>query len=141
MPVLSRPGSAAAGVLLLTILTIEIGGAYVLHLSLGNLPATEFQTTFARAGHGHAGVLVILGLLSILLTDAAGLTGWLSHITRWTIPVAAILMPAGFFLSSLGQEVTEPNTFVVLIYLGAVVLALGLAVLGIALLRMALRRR
>lgn len=45
----------------------------------------------------------------MLLTDAAGLKGRLAHVTRWSIPVAAILLPAGFFLSPLGQGVTEPN--------------------------------
>ena len=140
MPDLSRPGRVAAGILLLTILTIESGGAYVLNLTLGNLPATEFQTTFARAGHGHAGVLVILGLLAILLTDAAGLKGLAGHLNRWTIPVAAILMPAGYFFSSMGQGVTEPNSFLVLVYLGAAVQAVGLAMLGVALIRSAVRR-
>ncbi len=43
-------------------------------------------------------------------------------------------MPAGFFLSATGSEVTRPNRFVVLLYAGAVSLAVGVVTLGIGLL-------
>ena len=43
-------------------------------------------------------------------------------------------MPAGFFLSSLGTGRDRPNRLIVLVYLGATVLALSLTVLGVGLL-------
>ncbi|MGP6174177.1 hypothetical protein [Corynebacterium sp. A21] len=136
---LTRPSRIAAGILILTILGIEAGGGYVLQLTQGNLPATEFQLTFARAGHGHAGVLVILGLVSILLCDAAKIRGLRGHISRWAVPAAAVLLPAGFFLSSIGAGATEPNALYFLIFLGAATLAIGLLTLGGSLLWQGIR--
>lgn len=127
---LTRPSRIATGSLLLAMLGIELGGNYVLDLVRGKAPATEFQQAFARAGHGHAGALATLGLTTIVLTDAAGLPGIRGHVARWAIPASAVLMPAGFFLSSAGKGATEPNAFYPLIYVGAGTLATGLATLG-----------
>lgn len=131
---LSRPGHIAAGSLLLASLAIEAGGNYVLQLTQGKVPATEFQKTFARAGHGHAGSLATLGLTTIMLTEASGLRGPLRHFARWAVPASAVLMPAGFFLSSTGKDRTEPNRLLPLIYIGAGTLAAGLGSIGIGLL-------
>ncbi len=43
-------------------------------------------------------------------------------------------MPAGFFFSSVGRGATKPNRSVVLLYLGAASLAIGVVSLGIGLL-------
>jgi hypothetical protein len=43
-------------------------------------------------------------------------------------------MSAGFFLSSAGRDVTRPNRLIVLVYAGAVSLALGAVSLGVGLL-------
>lgn len=97
------------------------------------MEGTGFQRSFHRAGHAHAGVLVILSLVS-LLVDAADLSGLSATLARNTIPLAAILFPAGFFFSSLGRGVTEPNRFVWLLYAGAISLAVGVVSLGVGLL-------
>jgi hypothetical protein len=44
------------------------------------------------------------------------------------------LFPAGFFFSSLGRSVTEPNRFILLLYAGAISLAVGVVSLGVGLL-------
>jgi hypothetical protein len=131
---LSADTRGTAGILLLTIVAIEWGGLFVLRLVRSKQPATGFQVTFARAGHAHAGVLVILSLVSLIFADAADLTGPLGFFARNCIWAAAILMPAGFFLSSAGRGVTAPNRLIVLVYLGALSLALGVVSLGVGLL-------
>lgn len=100
---LSQDTFTTAGVLLLAVVAVESGGWYMLSLVRGRLAATPFQITFARAGHAHAGVLVVLSLVAQLYVDAAALTGPLAIVARSGIPVAAILMPAGFFVSSAGR--------------------------------------
>jgi len=131
-----RPGARlAAGILLLAIIGIEFGGNYGLSLILDPDEATEFQTTFARAGHGHAGVLAILGLITICLTEQTRYRGAALLLARWSVPASAILMPAGFFLSSAAPGATEPNGLFSLIYVGAAFLTIGLIMLGIGLLR------
>jgi hypothetical protein len=130
---LSNAARVTAGTLLLTITLVEFGGWYMLRLVTGRAPATAFQKTFARAGHAHAGVLVILALVAQILADAAALDGPIASVARSGIPLAAILIPAGYFLSSAGQGRTEPNRLIGLIYLGAVALAAGVVALGIGL--------
>jgi hypothetical protein len=50
-----------AGLLLITVPTIEFGGTFLLSIVSGKHPElTEFQRSMFRAGHAHAGVLVIL---------------------------------------------------------------------------------
>jgi hypothetical protein len=57
---------------------------------------------------------------------------------RIGVPLAAILIPAGFFFSVLSPSATQPNGFLSLIYGGAAVLAASVLTLGVGLLRAAL---
>jgi hypothetical protein len=131
---LSPASQSTAGILLLTIVAVEFGGLYVLRLVTGRQEATPFQKTFARAGHAHAGVLVSLALITQIFADAAALEGPIASLARSGVPLAAILIPAGYFFSSGGRGATKPNRLIVLIYLGAAALALGVVALGIGLL-------
>jgi hypothetical protein len=132
---LSTEATSVAGILMLAVVTIEFGGWVLTRMATGAVPATEFQHAFARAGHGMAGALVTLGLVGTILTDATTLDGFAGWVARSGIPVAAILMPAGFFLSSSGPGRTKPNGLVWLVWAGAVFLAAGAVTLGIGLLR------
>ena len=131
---LTADGRTTAGILLLSFVAIEFGGLYVLKIVTGREPRTEFQLAFARAGHAHAGVLVTLSLVCLVLVDVAGLSGLTATLGRSAIPLAAILMPAGFFFSSAGRGATEPNRWIVLLFAGAASLALGVVGLGLGLL-------
>ncbi len=131
---LSNDSRTTAGILLLTILAVEYGGLTVLQIVRGRQPATEFQKAFARAGHAHAGVFVIFALVAQILADAAHLTGVGNIVARDGIWAAAILFPAGFFLSSAGRGTTQPNRLIALLYLGVVALTAGVLALGIGLL-------
>jgi len=86
-----------------------------------------------RAGHAHAGVLLILSLVALLYVDQANLSEAWKQVVRLTIPASAILLPAAYFLSVLSPTATKPNALIVLAYVGAVVLTIGLVVLGIGL--------
>jgi hypothetical protein len=123
-----------AGILLLSLVTVETGGLYLVRLVQGATPATPFQLGFARAGHAHAAVLLILSLTALLYADAVHLTGLWGWLSRLGVPAAALLMPAGFFFSSVGNARTSPNALIALVYTGAIILATGLASLGIGLL-------
>jgi hypothetical protein len=131
---LSTESQVMAGILFLSLVTIESGGAFMFRVVRGHQPATELQRTFFRAGHAHAGMFVTLGLVSQVFVDATDLSGGFAWVARSGIAVAAILMPAAFFLSVLGREATEPNRLVVLLPIGAAFLAVGAATLGIGLL-------
>jgi hypothetical protein len=87
-----------------------------------------------RAGHAHAGVLLILSLLTLLYVDQTDLSTTWKQVVRSTIPSAAIFLPAAFFLSVLSPTATKPNRLIYLAYVGAVALVVGLIVLGVGLL-------
>lgn len=64
-------------------------------------------------------------------TELSGAAEWLA---RSGVPIAALLMPGGFFLSVLQPGAERPNRLVLMIPSGAVLLGLGLATAGIGLL-------
>lgn len=132
---LSDASRTTAGILLLTVLAVELGGLTVLQMTRGGRPATEFQKAFARAGHGHAGVFVVFAVVAQILADSADLDGFVEVLARNGIWAAAILFPLGFFLSSAGRDATRPNRLIVLVYVGGVALAAGVVALAIGLLR------
>jgi hypothetical protein len=131
---LSADTRFTGGILLLTIVAVESGGWLMLRVLGDQQPATGFQKAFFRAGHAHAGVLVILSLVAQIYVDATTLTGPAELLVRDAIPLAAILMPAGFFFSAMGRDAIKPNRFIVLVYAGAASLALGVISLGVGLL-------
>jgi len=79
-------------------------------------------------------VLVTLALVCQLCADAADLNGLVAVAARNGVPFAAILMPAGFFLSSMGRGAARPNRLILLLYAGAASLAIGVLTLGLGLL-------
>jgi hypothetical protein len=122
-----------AGILLLSLVTVESGGWFMSKVVRGTAPANALQTSFFRAGHAHAAVLLVLGLAILGLVDAAPLPAVLLWFAKVGVPAAAILMPAGFFLSVVGRDPQRPNRLIVLLWIGAVVLGLALLTAGIGL--------
>lgn len=131
---LSESTRLTAAILLFALVTVETGGLYLIRILRGSAPATSFQLSFARAGHAHAGVLLVLSLVALLYADAVGIEGTLGAVARSGVPVAALLMPAGFFASSVGRGATAPNRAIVLVYVGGLSLAAGLLALGVGVL-------
>jgi hypothetical protein len=88
-----------------------------------------------RAGHAHAGVLIILALVGLLYVDQADLGDGLKQLVRWCLAAAPILMPLGFFLSVASPRAERPNRMILFTYAGGLLLAVGTLTLGIGLLR------
>lgn len=133
-PLLSDASRQLAGILFLALVTVETGGLYLLKVVREHDHVTSFQEKFARAGHAHAGVLLVLALLCQPFVDATELTGAWEWLARSGVAVSALLMPGGFFFSSMGTGRTEPNRLIVLVFAGAMLLAISLATLSIGLL-------
>ena len=135
---MSHTTKLMCGVILLTIPSIQYGGYFLLQIlsgKLNKLELTDFQKAMFRAGHAHAGVLVILSLIAEILTDQANL----SHISEWIVrigfPMAAILVSGGFFASASGKNLTAPTKLIWILYKGIAVLFISLIILGIGLIR------
>jgi len=135
---MTREARLMSGIILITVLTIQYGG-YFLLTSLMNKGSgymeNPLRQNFFRAGHAHAGVIVILSLICQMLADAAVLPTPLLWFVRVGVPLSAILISAGFFFSVLPPTATQASGAVSLIYLGALILAIAVVSLGIGLLR------
>lgn len=119
------------GVTVLTVVGIASGGAFLLRILTGHQGANALQKSFFRAGHAHAGVLVTLGILLATLTAVVDASpGWAAT-GAIAVLVAAIFIPAGFFLSVLGRDPAKPGPMIASIWLGAACLVAGLVISGI----------
>ncbi len=106
---MSHASRRVAGIILIVWPTVIYGGVNLLRLLIGD-PA--YMDNPLRQNLWRAGQLV-----------------------RSFIPSAAILLPAAVFLSVLHADAREPNGFIYLAYLGALLLAIGVVALGVGLLR------
>jgi hypothetical protein len=138
---MTREAKMFSGIILITVPTIQYGGYFLLTSLMDKTSGymdNPLRQNFFRAGHAHAGVFIILSLVCQLLADAALLPAPLLWAARIAVPLAAILIPAGFFFSMLSPAASQPSGAVGLIYAGAVVLAAGVLLLGVGLVRSAI---
>ena len=133
---MSETSLRIAGVLLITVPTIAFGGATLLKMIGGRDPGyldNPVRQSLWRAGHAHAGVLVILALVGMLYVDRAGLSAALETLVRYLLVAAPILMPLGFFLSVASPQAERPNRLIYLVPAGGLSLTIGALALGIGL--------
>lgn len=122
------------GLTLIIVPTIIYGGLTVLGVVSGGrfgVPApqtlTPAQQGCYRAGHAHAGVLMILSLILQMLVDEAQLGG-LAWSVRIAAPASAMLVSGGFF------GIAHLPALRGMLYLGALSLAYATVTTGIGLL-------
>ena len=134
---MSPQSRLVAGLLLILLPAVVFGGTSILSLLIGDpqYAQNDLRQDLWRAGHAHAGVLLVLSLVTLRYVDEAALPEGMKTLVRHSIPAAAILLPVAFFLSVLSPDATEPNALIYLAYVGAVSLAVGVLVLGIGLVR------
>ena len=134
---MSSESRLVAGILLILMPAVVYGGTAILSMLVGDPEYTQNQLRqdLWRAGHAHAGVLLVLSLVALRYVDEAALSEGMKRLVRHSIPAAAILLPVAFFLSVASPDATEPNALIYLAYVGAVSLTVGLLVLGVGLIR------
>jgi hypothetical protein len=91
-----------AGIILIVFPTVVWGGFTILRLSIVRrdpyLRDNPLRRRLWIAGHAHAGVLLVLSLVAILLLQYADLPAAWQTVARSSIPFAAILIAAAYFL-------------------------------------------
>ena len=131
---MSRESRMTAGILLVVLPSVMYGGLSLLMLLQQGTPGfadNPLRHDLWRAGHAHAGVYLVLSLVMLRYVDEATLPPF----WKWIAPIAAILIPAAFFLSVASPSAREPNGLITLAYIGAVFLAAAVLSLGIGLIR------
>src|SRR5215470_9498213 len=139
---MSRESRMSAGILLVVLPSVMYGGLSILTLlraRAAGLVDNPLRHDLWRAGHAHAGVYLVLSLVMLQYVDQAVLPPFWKWLARTGAPIAAILIPAAFFLSVASPTAHAPNGLIALAYVGAVFLAGGVLSLGIGMIRAARR--
>ena len=114
---------------LVSLPTVMFGGYSLLRLS-GAEKLTPFQHTYFRAGHAHAGVLLVLALVSLSLLGGTDLSNGVRWLVCLLLLIGVLAQSGGMFVHAfLGRpgEWSRGNTLTVA---GAVPLAAALLILA-----------
>ena len=106
---MSRESRMFGGILLVVLPSVMYGGLTLLGMLTGNVPGyndNPLRHDLWRAGHAHAGVYLVLSLVMLRYVDEAALSPFWKWIARSGAPIAAILIPAAFFLSVVSPTAT-----------------------------------
>lgn len=139
---MTKESRMLAGLLLVILPSVLYGGLTLLAALTSRDPGyvnNPLRQGLWRAGHAHAGVYLVLSLVMLRYVDEALLSPFWKWLARTGVPIAAILIPAAFFLSVASPNAQQPNGLLNLAYVGALFLAGGVITLGVGLIRAARR--
>ncbi len=118
----------------LSLIGVEYGGWALLGFLTGRGQLGQFRERFFRAGHAHAGVLLVLSLVYFLYLDRTGYSTGVQWIAGLLLLLGIMAQSGGFFLHlALGQK-NRSSLGTVVTRTGALLLAAALIVLAIGLL-------
>src|SRR5258708_457432 len=109
---MTEKAKLVSGIILITVPTVQYGGLFLLRIISGKdkFELTGFQKSMFRAGHAHAGVLIILSLIAQILIDNITVSRFTEEFLRSGFPLSAILISGGFFAAASGNNLTKPNS-------------------------------
>jgi hypothetical protein len=121
----------------ISIPTIAFGGTFLLSIlrrQTGRENITEEQKAYFRAGHAHAGVLVLLNILGQLALDQSRFGEGLVWVLRIGLFASPLLVSGGFFGGAPRRAGGPTTPLMRLVPIGAVVLGLSTLGVGVGLL-------
>jgi fucose 4-O-acetylase-like acetyltransferase len=128
-----EPTTLLPAITLLLLVSVEYGGWALLGFLTGRGQLGDFREQFFRAGHAHAGVLLVLSLVYFLYLNRTGYSTAVQWLAGLLLLLGIAAQSGGFFIhlalgqknrSSLGTMVTR--TGALLIAAALIVLAIGL---------------
>jgi hypothetical protein len=108
--------------------TVMYGG-YALLGMLTQSGLSEFQRTFFRAGHAHAGVLLLMSLLYHYYMEQTNLSPTTKLISAVLVLVGILAQSGGFFLHMAIGQAGAPSLGTTITSLGAGLLAVSILIL------------
>jgi hypothetical protein len=109
--------------------TVMYGGYALLALLNKRDTLTPFRRTWFRAGHAHAGVLLLMFLLFIAFIARTDLSSALKHIACGIFVVGILAQSGGFFIHMSRGQPDSPSIGTRVTTLGAVLLTAAIAIL------------
>ena len=117
--------------------TIAFGGYFLLTIlkrQTGTENVTSEQRDYFRAGHAHAGVLVLLAIVGQIVLDESRFSESITWALRIGLFAAPLLISGGFFGGAPRTAGGSTTPLIKLIPLGAIVLGLSTIGVGVSLL-------
>jgi hypothetical protein len=109
--------------------TVMFGGYSLLRFLTRGEVLTPFQVSNFRAGHAHAGVLLLMSLLYYTFLDQTVLASRLKHAACAVLVAGILAQSGGFFLHMLFGQPNQASVGTTLTIVGAILLASAVAVL------------
>jgi drug/metabolite transporter superfamily protein YnfA len=127
----------------LSLITVELGGWALLKFLTGQdslgAPATpdvmDRRMRFFRAGHAHAGVLIVLSLVYYLYLDRADYSNAFDWVIGLVLVAGTLAQSGGFFIHLAKGAPETPSVGTTVTRLGAIVIAVALVILAIGLIQ------
>lgn len=122
-------------VAVLSLVSVEYGGWALLGFLTGRGALGPFREQFFRAGHAHAGVLLVLSLVYFLYLDRAGYSTGVQWLAGVLLLVGIVAQSGGFFVHLWVGEEKRRSPGTALTRTGALGLAAALVILAVGLIR------
>lgn len=117
--------------------TIAYGGYFLLTIlkrKAGTEGISALQRDYFRAGHAHAGVLLLIAIVGLLVLDSSRAGEWWVWAMRIGLLISPLLISGGFFGGAPRTPDGPPGPLVKLIPIGAVIFGISTLGVGISLL-------
>jgi hypothetical protein len=113
--------------------TVMYGGYALLGLLTRKNALTPFRRTWFRAGHAHAGVMLLMALLFFDYLAQTKLSLAAKHVACGIFVAGILTQSGGFFIHMTKGEEDSPSIGTTITSLGAVLLTAAIAILVYAL--------
>lgn len=122
----------------LSLLGVEFGGwALLAFITQAEGQFTTFQQRFFRAGHAHAGVLVVLSLVYFLYLPQAEYSNGFEWFIGVLLVAGVLAQSGGFFLHLARGRESETSVGTTVTRVGGFLLAAALIILAVGLIKTA----
>jgi len=131
--VIHEPTRWLAVLAIFGILGVLYGGWALLTSITGKEGLSAGQTRFFRAGHAHAGVLLVLSLVYFRYLPETDFSETMRWVAGSILLVGVMAQSGGFFLHLTSEELGRPSAGTKLTRTGALLISIGLICLAIGL--------
>lgn len=128
-----EPTRFFAIITLIALPTVMYGGYALLGMLQRGPGLSDFQRTYFRAGHAHAGVLQVLALVYLLYLGQTTVDDGLQWLVCVALFVGILAQSGGFFIHMATGEEGKSSTGTTVTTIGAVILAVAVVFLAAAL--------
>jgi len=132
-----EPTNVLPIVAVLSLVTVEFGGRALLTFLTGRQALADWQRRFFRAGHAHAGVLLVLALVYLLYLPRADFSNGLEWLAGAVLLAGVLAQSGGFFLHMGFGQPDRPSAGTRLTQAGALLIAAALITLAVGLIQTA----